>query len=217
MFRWFSIIGFASVLIGIVLHHLLFPCGNEPRFSIKPRINKKVHLLAMLFPEKKLRLHVKIHKLVFLLGLLSFSVLVMTGFVPLVFGYKLHGYLLMIHATFAPVFIGCSAIIVLFGAGEYAFNKKDAEAIPPGFRCSGEGCWVTDTGIGAKVGFWLLAAMALPVTLTMVLSMLPLFGTEGQEFLYDAHRWSALGFGLLAIIELYMLIRMGIRKDLNNG
>ncbi len=214
MFRWISIIGFAVVFAGILLHHLVFPCGYKPRFSLGSLIRKKVHLFTLIFPEQKRGLPGKIRKLVFLLGLLSFTVLLLTGFGPLVFGSKLHGYLLMIHATFAMVFIGCAAIIVFLGAGEYAFNKKDAEAIPPGCKCSGDGsCWLTDTGVGAKVGFWLLVVLTLPVILTMVLSMLPLFGTEGQEFLFHAHRWSALGFGLLAMVELYMLIRMEIRKE----
>lgn len=214
MFRWISIIGFAVIVAGILLHHLVFPCGYKPRFSIGALIRKKVHLFTLLFPEQKLGLPGKIRKLIFLLGLLSFTILLLTGFAPLVFGSKLQGYLLMIHATFAMVFIGCAAIVVFLGAGEYSFNKKDADAIPPGCKCSGDGsCWLTDTGIGAKVGFWLLALLTLPVTLTMVLSMLPLFGTHGQEFLFHLHRWCGLFFAWIAIVELYILIRMGVLKD----
>lgn len=213
MFRWVSIISFAVIFGALALHYLLFPCGYKPRFSVGSIIRKKVHLLTLLFPEQHLKLAGKIRKLIFLVGLLGFGVLLLTGFLPLVFGGKLEGYLLMVHATFAPVFIGCGAIIVFLGGGEYAFNKKDAEAIPKGCRCTGDGCWLTDTGVGAKVGFWLLAAMSLPVTLTMVLSMLPLFGPHGQELLFELHRWCALVFAWIAIVELYMLIRMGVIKD----
>ncbi|MHC5093151.1 MAG: hypothetical protein ACYSO2_04535, partial [Planctomycetota bacterium] len=70
-----------------------------------------------------------------------------------------------------------------------------------------------DTGIGAKAGFWTLIVMSLPVTLTMVLSMLPIFGTHGQKILFHAHRWCALIFALIAMIELYILIRIGVLKD----
>lgn len=214
MFRWISIIGFSVVFAGLFLHHLIFPCGYKPRFTVGSLIRKKVHLLTLLFPEQKLRLPGKIRKLVFLLGVLSFLVLLLTGFAPLLFGHKLEGYWLMIHATFAPVFIGCAAIVVLLGAGEYAFNSKDADAIQHRFSCNRkEGCCVTDSGVGAKVGFWLLAALSLPVTLTMVLSMLPLFGTDGQDLMFHLHRWSALFFVLTAIIELYILIRMEVIKD----
>lgn len=202
MFQWISIIGFAVVLAGISLHYLIFPCGYKPRFSIGSIIRKKVHLLTLLFPEQKLSLSGKIRKLVFLLGLLSFIVLLVTGFGPLLFGHKLEGYLLMIHATFAPVFIGCAAIVIFLGAGQYTYNEKDAEDVLHNCSC------------GAKTGFWLLAILTLPVTLTMVLSMLPLFGTHGQELLFHLHRWCALVFAWIAIVELYMLIRIGIIRDM---
>ena len=109
------------------------------------------------------------------------------------------------------------AIVVLLGAGQYVCSRKDADAIQHRFCGRKDGCWVTDTGIGAKVGFWLLAVLSLPVTLTMVLSMLPLFGTHGQEMLFLLHRWSALFFALTAIVELYMLVRMEVIKDTENG
>jgi len=126
-------------------------------------------------------------------------------------GSRLQGYLLIIHATFAPVFIGCTAIVALLGAGQYRFKKEDLKVI--GKSSETAGCWLTDTGVGAKTGFWLLVILALPVTLTMVLSMFQLFGTDGQEFLHVAHRWSALAFSLIAIAELYILVRMGIHKE----
>jgi hypothetical protein len=214
MFQWISIIGFGVVFAGFFLHHLIFPCGYKPRFTVGSLIRKKVHLLTLLFPEQKRSLPGKIRKLIFLLGLLSFCVLLLTGFGPLLFGYKLAGYWLMIHATFAPVFIGCAAIVVLLGAGQYAFNRTDADTIQHRFCSRKDGCCVTHSGVGAKAGFWLLAALSLPVTLTMVLSMLPLFGTDGQESLFHLHRWSALFFALTAIVELYMLIRMEVIRDI---
>ena len=217
MFRLISIVSFAAVFGGIFLHHLLFPCGYEKRFAPGTLIRKEVHLLTLLFLEQSLGWAGRFRKLAFLLGLLSFCVLALTGFLPLILGGKLHGYLLMIHATFAPVFIACAAFIAIIGAGRYAFNKADAEAIPQkplACKCgSDQGCWLTDTGVGAKAGFWVLLFLTLPVTLTMVLSMLPVFGPEGQEFLFHAHRWCTLAFALIAVVELYMLVRIGVLKD----
>jgi hypothetical protein len=216
MFRWISIIGFAVVFAGIFLHCLIFPCGYKPRFSLKSLIRKKVHLLTLLFLEQKLSLPGKIRKLFFLLGLLSFLVLLVTGFGPLIFGHKLEGYLLMVHAAFAPVFIGCAAIVVFLGAGQYAFNNKDTENLPHGcLRSNNKNCWLTDTGLGTKAGFWLLAMMTLPVTLTMVLSMLPLYGPKWQDFMFALHRYCSLIFALIAVIELYILGRMRILEDLH--
>jgi len=123
----------------------------------------------------------------------------------------------MIHATFALVFIACAAIVVFLGAGQYAFNKKDLDGFPcPRWKLKKpSSCWMADSGVGAKAGFWMLTVLILPVTLTMVLSMLPLFGTAGQELMYHLHRWCALLFSWIAIVELYMLIRMEVRKDMD--
>lgn len=207
MFRIISIISFLTVLGGIGLHYLMFPGAL---------LRKQVHLFTLLFLPQKLGPVGRLRKLAFLLGLLSFCVLLLTGFGPLLFGCRLHGYLLMIHATFAPVFIACTAFVAITSAAPYAFNKKDIEHVPCPCReipNRADGCWLTDTGIGAKAGFWVLIVMSLPATLTMVLSMFPLFGPKGQEFLFHAHRWCALIFALTAIVELYMLIRIEVLKD----
>ena len=151
-----------------------------------------------------------------MLGLLSFALLAITGFGSLFFGYRLEGYLLMVHATFAPVFIGCLAVVAILSAGKYAFSPKDTQMLSS--RCpetNVKGCWLTDSGIGARAGFWALLVLSLPVTLTMVLSMLPLFGTKGQAFLFETHRWCALTFALITIVELYILVRMEILKEIN--
>ncbi|MBM4103763.1 MAG: hypothetical protein FJ263_06895 [Planctomycetes bacterium] len=214
MFRWAAIISFGVIFAGLLLHHLLFPCGYKPRFSPGSLIRKKVHLFILLFPEQKLSLPGKIRKFIFLLGLLSFVVLLLTGFTPLMLGSRLAGYWLIIHATFAPVFIGCTALLALLGAGQYRFNKEDLETVGLGCTSSKiDGCRLTDIGIGAKAGFWLLLILSLPVTLTMVLSMFPLFGTHYQELFYHLHRWCGLVFAWIAIVELYILIRMGILED----
>jgi hypothetical protein len=215
MFRWISILSFAAVFAGIVLHHLLFPCGYKPRFSIGSIVRKKVHLFTLLFPEQKLRWPGKIQKCAFVIGLFCFIVLLMTGFGPLFFGGRLHGYLLMVHVTFAAVFIACAAVVAVLGAGEYAFSGKDAVTLSGrGLETKVKGCWLMDSGIGAKAGFWFLLLMSLPVTMTMVLSMFPIFGTEGQKILFHAHRWCALIFAVTAMLQVYILIRTEILKDM---
>ena len=202
MFQIISMISFIVILGGIGLHCLIY--SNEQRSETQ------ITLGTCRIGPRYFR------KSAFLFGLLSFSVLLFTGFGPLLFGLRLHGYLLMIHATFAPVFIASVAFIAVTSAEQYAFNEIDLEQIPcPGCKPGKPtvGCCLTDTGLGAKLGFWILLVMSLPVTLSMVLSMLPLFGPEGQDFLFQAHRWSALIFALTLIAELYILIRMRAIKD----
>ena len=49
-----------------------------------------------------------------------------------------------------------------------------------------------------RVMFWLFLLSGCVVMLTMLVSMLPLFGSEGLEILLDIHRYA----GLLAVVTL---------------
>lgn len=153
--------------------------------------------------------------LVYLVALVCFVVLVITGFYPvLVQGEHLSGYLLMVHATFAPVFAGCLAVLALMWADNCRFDKGDwpwlqkllhgeAAAKPAGAKCR----------LGQKICFWLIVLLALPVILSIVLGMFPLFGTEGQEFLLNLHRYSTLLLAAAAILHTYLIIRTKMAKQ----
>lgn len=215
MFRMVSLVAFIAVIGGILLHHLIFSCGHEPRFTPTAMIRKKVHLFTLLFLPQSLNWGGRLRKLAFLLGLLSFVILFLTGFLPVLLGGRLHGYWLMLHATFAPVFIACGAVIALTGAQQYRLLKEDGCSLAGLWknRNTRKACWLTDCSAAPKVGFWILVALSLPITLTMVVGMLPLFGTIGQEWLFHVHRWCALVFALVTFCTLYVLIRVEIRKD----
>jgi hypothetical protein len=215
MFRIVSLIVFAAVLGCLVLHYLVFPCGRGRRFTPSALIRKCVHLFTLLFLEQSLNWGGRLRKLAFLLGLLSFIILLLTGFLPLLLGGRLEGYWLMLHMTFAPIFIACAAVVVMTGAERYRLLKKDVEhwAQLRSQQHVQNACWLTDCTATPKVGFWLLAAISLPLTLTMAVSMTTLFGTEGQQWLFDAHRWCALAFAAAALCELYVLCRQMIRRD----
>jgi hypothetical protein len=216
MFRMVSLVAFIAVIGGILLHHLIFACGPGPRFSPAAMIRKKIHLFTLLFLPQSLNWGGRLRKLAFLLGLLCFIVLLLTGFVPMLLGGRLHGYWLMLHATFAPVFIACVAVIAITGAQQYRLLTQDKCCLAALWknRKTWKACWLTDCSAAPKAGFWILAALSLPLTLTSVISMTPLFGTVGQEWLFHTHRWCALAFALTAIITLYILIRGEIRKDM---
>ena len=77
-------------------------------------------------------------------------------------------------------------------AGEEPLNRSQADGVP---------------GLGQKITFWLLVVLALPLILSMVSSMFPLFGTHWQELLLELHRYSALLFALVAIVHIYLVIR----------
>jgi len=64
----------------------------------------------------------------------------------------------------------------------------------------------------AKTMFWLILAAGLIVIGTMILSMLPVFGTGGLELLLDIHRYAGLAVVAATVLHLYaaLLPRFGL-------
>jgi hypothetical protein len=107
-------------------------------------------------------------------GALSILVLAFTGFLP----GTIQGYGLMLHATFAPVFILCMAYLVVAGA------RRNA-------------CRLSGLGLIRAVCFWTLAFLTLPLALSIAVSMLPLFGTHMQHVLAQVHTVTAWMFAIV--------------------
>lgn len=151
--------------------------------------------------------------LVYAVTVLSVVVLTITGFYPvLILGEHISGYPVMIHATFAPVFSACLAVLAVLWAGRCRFaggdwpwferlvrrvTATDGSGGQPGCKCS---------VLAQKVTFWLIVFLALPLILSIILSMFPLFGTHGQEYLLGLHRNTAAVFVLVAIVHTCTLV-----------
>ena len=155
---------------------------------------------------------------VYLLALLSFVVLAITGFYPtLVLGEHISGYLIMIHATFAPILAICLAILAVMWAGTCRLNSNDWP-------------WIThiiekvtqvkinpkasdnNSFVGQKISFWLIIFLALPLTMSIILSMLPYFGTHWQEIFVFIHRYTALTFAIAVLIHTHLIIFSQIKQ-----
>ena len=210
MFQTISIIAFAIVFAGMALNCIVRPCKECWRHPLR----KSVHLLTLVFSAQKLSPVGVLRKLVYLLALLCFVVLAVTGFYPtLVLGEHISGYLVMVHATFAPIFAICLAVLAVMWARNCRFNQSDW----PWFgrivqrvtlvKSTGEETLRKSSGLGQKIAFWLIIFLALPLILSIVLSMFPLFGTHCQELLLGTHRYTALVFALVAIVHIYLVIR----------
>ena len=59
----------------------------------------------------------------------------------------------------------------------------------------------------SKAMFWTILAGGLVVTMTMLLSMLPLFGTDGLQALLAIHRYAGLVVVIAVIFHLYSVLR----------
>ena len=151
----------------------------------------------------------RFRKLVYFLALACFGVLAVTGFGPsLIVGEHPAGYLLMLHVTAAPVFAVSLAVLTLMWAYRCRFDQSDWRWLQRLLRreAGDKKSDLERPGFGQKVFFWLLVLFALSVILSITLSMFPLFGTGGQEFLSQLHRYSALLLVITAIGHTYLLL-----------
>ncbi len=199
MFQKISIIVLLITLAGIILHRIVVPSNNRlPGNSTNDRLS----IIGML------------RILVYLAVLFCFVVLAITGFYPtLILGKHISGYLVMVHATFAPVFAVCLAVLAVMWAKRWCFTSGDWPLFERIVR------WATlanspvantygkSPGLGRKISFWLIIFLALPLIISIVLSMFPLFGTYWQELLLSMHRYTALVFAMVAIVHSYFIIR----------
>jgi len=206
MFRIVSIIVFLVTFAGIAVRHIALPSGPVEHRRRVGILKKLVYLLTLLFLEQRLSLLGKLKKLLYLLALFCFVVLAVTGFYPaLVLGKELSGYLLMVHVTAGGVFAFCLAILALSWAHQYRFNENDWPWLQSLIRREARKKFLPETSdLVRKAAFWLIVLLALPVLLSTALSMFALFGTAGQHFLADTHRYSALAFALAAIVHTYL-------------
>jgi len=211
MFRTMAMGGFAAVIAAILLHFIASKpkfddVFGEDRIRILDPVRLIVFFVTLIFIEQKWSLLGVLRKLVFLLAILCFIILVITGFVPrVVFGIAITGWWLMIHATAAPIFAACVAILAVLWADR---NRLDKNYWPLLNRIVGRSPKSTATPekheLKLRICFWVILTMSLPVILSAVVSMFPIFGMHGQEILLQVHRYSTLLLSLFAIIYLYL-------------
>ena len=213
MFRAVSII-VLLISFGAVAAHAMLAVHPWRRQWWRPVeiLKKLVYLLTLFFLEQRLSLLGRLKKLVYLVALLCFVVLGVTGFyLRLVCGEELSGYLLMVHVTAGGAFAVCVAILALCRAQGNCFNRSDWPGLAGlcrGEPAASDSVW-PGFGLCVKICFWLILLIALPVFMSVVLSMLPLFGTEWQGYLAETHRYSVLAFVVIAVVHTYLTIRTG--------
>jgi cytochrome b subunit of formate dehydrogenase len=210
MFQTVAIVALLLTVIGIAVHWLLTPLGG-PRCPVTGGI----HVFSLLLIEQKSSLLGALKKLVYILAVICFVVLAFTGFWPvLVRGEHISGYMMMIHATFAPIFALCLAILAITWAGNHRFAGDDCPWVRRILRRftslrvpADERPWRCSLVVH-KLTFWAILFLALPLILSIVVSMYPLLGTGWQHRTLALHRWSSLAFTIAVMIHTYLAIRL---------
>jgi len=212
MFRMVAVAGFAAAVAAILLHFVVSKpkfddvFGKDRSLGILDPVRLVIFFVTLLFVEQKWSLVGVLRKLVFLLAILCFVILAVTGFVPrVIFGSAISGWWLMIHATAAPVFAACIAILAVLWADR---NRLDKNYWPLLNRILGRQpkrvVAPEKHELKLRICFWIILVLSLPVILSAVVSMFPLFGTHGQEVLLQIHRYCTLLLSLFAIVYLYL-------------
>lgn len=142
--------------------------------------------------------------------------LAITGFIPiLLFGDHVSGFLLVIHVTAAPLFALSLSALTLFWAHRMSFREADWHTLKALVRRVGRGPERHDpvgpdrealVSFALKAGFWMILTLSLPLMLTIIFGLFPLFGTEGEALLIRLHGYSALLLLLAALTDLYLTI-----------
>lgn len=210
MFQTVAILALLLTFIGIGVHWVLTPAGG-------PRCpgTGAVHVFSLLLIEQRASLLGALKKLCYLVAAVCFVVLAITGFWPtLVRGEHISGFLMYIHATFAPVFALCLAILALTWAGSNRFVAADCPWLQRLLRRvtrlrlpTDERPWRCSLAL-YKLAFWAILFLALPLILSIVVSMFHLLGTDWQHLTLALHRWVSLVFAIAVIIHTYLAIRL---------
>jgi hypothetical protein len=185
LFRSVLAIALVALAVLIVLHLVLVLVGRRPD---RPR--KSWNLWE---------------KLVYLGILVSVGVLGGTSFFAVLRFGVLDGWLLFAHMFGAGAFTAVLPLVAITWCESSRLGRPSAEseqaATAPRFS------WFP------RLMFWLLLASGFVVTMTMLLSMLPLFGTDGLHRLLDIHRYSGLVAVVAAVLHLYSVVlqRAGLR------
>lgn len=212
MFETVSIVAFLATVVGIAIHWVAAPVGGS-----RCVIGCGVHALSMLLIEQKSSVLGILKKLVYLLAVVCFLVLAITGFYPvLVHGRHISGFGMMVHATFAPIFALCMALLAITWAGGNRFTIEDCPWVSRLLRRVTRLHIATDDRpcrcalTLCKAAFWLLLVLTLPLVLSIVISMFHLLGTDWQRTTLAIHRWVGMVFVIVAIIHTYLAIRLRI-------
>jgi hypothetical protein len=146
----------------------------------------------------------------------AFVLLAISGVLPVIaFNERISGILLIIHVTIAPVFVVALAFTALFWANFKQFDDSDLRVIKkvknnnkdqrPAYHL--QTYWL-------KVFFWMFLAFSIPASLSIIFSMFPYFGTDGQNAMLAIHQYSTLV--LLIIAFFYTDFKLITQTETNN-
>jgi hypothetical protein len=135
-------------------------------------------------------------QLIYLGTVLSVAVLGITSFYAVLRYQILDGWLLFVHMFGAGAFTALLPLLALAWCPAHRFvtDARETPDAPSYFF------WLP------KVAFWVMLAAGIVVTGSMLLSMLPLLGTDRLHMLLNVHRYSGLVVVVALLLHLYGVV-----------
>jgi cytochrome b subunit of formate dehydrogenase len=208
MFRLISLLGFiglTAVIVWAIRSQLVQLAVTQQRLR-----EQTVDLTNNLRQWRSLSTPAQLATLMrffYLATLLSVFILALTGFLPvIVFGQPISNIPLMLHLVLAPFFaIGITALALLWSQ-RHRFTKNDWEPLRQR-RLKKHAGTETDPDVWQKICFWLSVLLAVPVIVSTIFMMYPLYGTAGQEWLLHLHGYAGLLLLAVAVVHTYLILR----------
>ncbi len=122
----------------------------------------------------------------------GFLIAAITGLGTLYLFGEVAGWPLLIHMFGAGVFLVGMAAVTVVWADRCRFGVS------------------TGLNVGQKLVFWIALVAGLGVMLSMLLAMLPIFGTAGQHVLLEIHEYCGLSF--LAVMIVHTVVSLAARR-----
>ncbi len=204
MFRIISIVAFIASFVWIFkyLKKSGISFKEISNYYFTELKNSRSDLKSIKLKSLSENLH-SLQSVAYLLTILGFVIMLVTGFISLLFtGGALTGILLMIHVSVAPLISITFAMLVVLFAHSNRFNDND---ITISTEDDGKKKIIYKDSAYLKINFWLISIFSLPAMASIILTMFPLFGTEGQINLLEIHRYSVLIISILVIFHIGLL------------
>lgn len=132
-------------------------------------------------------------KIFYFVAVAAIAACAVTSFGAVLFSGKLLGWALVFHMMGAGTFVFLLPILALMWGRSSRFGQAYRPGRPERFN-----------GL-AKLAFWIMLYAGVITIFSPLISMLPIFGTEGLEVLLDVHRYSGLAVVLAAILHGYVV------------
>lgn len=203
------------IIIFVIRLIWIYQLGNidfiQLRNSIKNGFDKIYkHLMLLGFKDDIFK---RLRYFFISLSLVLFLLLALTGIFPVVaLGEPLSGLLLIIHVTIAPFFVVALMLTAVFWAHFQQFGHSDFIYLKE-IRLKKEKQNPSENTrlFWQKLCFWLFLVFSVPAILSVILSMFPFFGTNGQIVMLDIHRYSVLILMIVSLFYSEVLLKSNIK------